>query len=78
MGRAANQNVNDSCEFTVTGSHLIDLDRQAAGVASAIGARAVSTRAAQSPQQANHPCRFVRAPWLRRRRTRRGLGDCLR
>jgi hypothetical protein len=37
MGRAANQNVNDSCEFTVTGSHLIDLDRQAVGVASALG-----------------------------------------
>jgi hypothetical protein len=31
MGRAANQNVNDSSEFTVTGSHLIDLDRPAAG-----------------------------------------------
>ena len=28
MGRAAKQNVNDSSEFTVTGSHLIDLDRQ--------------------------------------------------
>ena len=28
MGRAANQNVNDSSEFTVTDSHLIDLDRQ--------------------------------------------------
>jgi len=27
MGRAANQNVNDSCEFTVTGSYLIDLAR---------------------------------------------------
>jgi hypothetical protein len=37
MGRAANQNVNNSSEFTVTGSHLIDLDRQAAGVASALG-----------------------------------------
>jgi hypothetical protein len=36
MGRAANQNVNDSSEFTVTGSHLIDLDRPAAGVASAL------------------------------------------
>lgn len=36
MGRAAKQNVNDSSEFTVTGSHLIDLDRQAAGVASAL------------------------------------------
>jgi hypothetical protein len=31
MGRAANQNVNDSCEFTVTGSHLIDLARATAG-----------------------------------------------
>jgi hypothetical protein len=28
MGRAANQDVNDSSEFTVTGSHLIDPDRQ--------------------------------------------------
>jgi hypothetical protein len=28
MGRAANQNINDSSEFTLTGSHLIDLDRQ--------------------------------------------------
>ena len=31
MGRAANQNVNDSFEFTVTGSHRIDLDRKPAG-----------------------------------------------
>jgi hypothetical protein len=53
MGRAS-QNVNDSCEFTVTGGHFIHLDRQAAGVASALGARAVSTRAAQSPQQAEN------------------------
>ena len=60
MGRAANQNVNNSCEFTVTGTHLIDLDRQAADVASALGARAVSTRAAQSPQQADHPSRFAK------------------
>ncbi len=29
MGRAANQNVNDSSEFTVTGSHLIDLAEEA-------------------------------------------------
>jgi hypothetical protein len=36
MGSAANQNVNDSSEFTLTGSHLIDLDRQAGGVASAL------------------------------------------
>ena len=36
MGRAANQNVNESSEFTVTGSHLIHLDRQAAGVAGAL------------------------------------------
>ena len=36
MGRAANQNVNDSSEFTVTGSPLIDLDRAAASVASAL------------------------------------------
>ena len=60
MERAANQNVSDSSEFTVTGSYLIDLDRQAAGVASALGARAVSTRAAQSPQQADHPSRFAK------------------
>jgi hypothetical protein len=31
MGRAANQNVNDSREFRVTGSHLTDLARAAAG-----------------------------------------------
>jgi hypothetical protein len=37
MGRAAKHNVNDSSEFTVTGSHLMDLDRQPAGVASALG-----------------------------------------
>jgi hypothetical protein len=37
MGRAANQNVNDSSESTVTGSYCIDLDRQPAGVASALG-----------------------------------------
>jgi hypothetical protein len=55
MGRA-NQNINDSCEFTVTGSHFIHLDRQAVGVASALGARAVSTRAAQSPKEAEKPC----------------------
>jgi hypothetical protein len=36
VGRAANQNVKDSSEFTLTGSYLLDLDRQAAGVASAL------------------------------------------
>ncbi len=38
MGRAADQNANDSSEFTVTGSHRIEHDRQAAGVASTLGA----------------------------------------
>jgi hypothetical protein len=37
VGRDANQNVYDSCEFTVTDSHRIDLDPQPAGVANALG-----------------------------------------
>jgi hypothetical protein len=37
MGRAANQTVYDSSEFTLTGSHRVDLNRQPSGVTSALG-----------------------------------------
>ena len=58
MGRAANQNVNDSSEFTLSGSHLIDLDRQAAGVASAL-----RHRPSEECKDARHKApRFMAAP----------------
>jgi hypothetical protein len=37
MGRVANQIVNDSSELALIGGRRIDLDRQPAGVASALG-----------------------------------------